>query len=416
MRDSPRPFRGVPVDSGARHAGHLRGLNIDRVLNIAIDRPGTFTRAEIIEATGLSAPTVGSLTSDLIRTGVIRDLGTAPSRGGRRPGLMEFNARHAYIAGIDLGPTRTRLAVADLRGRTIARQIIATPSKVEPQCMLGQIATALRTLMQEASVPADRLAVVVAGAPGAVNLETGTVDMAPNLNGWRRVPMLHVLENELQTTVLIENDVNLALLGEHWQGAARGHDTCAFIFVGTGIGSAILIDGTLHHGHSYMAGEIGVMCMAREYLEQDFGSRGCLEMLAGLDALRNRWPLEAQEDPAGWFATLLQRSQAGDQDAQRALAQTTDLIGIATANVATVVDPSIIVLGGAMFAQAQPLVDAVRRVVQKIARTSFEVVLSALGKEAPLAGCLLIGAMEARRHLRQTLKVPATTAPVRRVQ
>ena len=192
MRDSPRPFRGVPVDSGARHAGHLRGLNIDRVLNIAIERPGTFTRSEIIQATGLSAPTVGSLTSDLIRTGVIRDLGTAPSRGGRRPGLMEFNARHAYIAGIDLGPTRTRLAVADLRGRTLARQIISTPSDVEPHRMLGLIAAALRTLMEEANAPADRLVVVVAGAPGAVNLATGTVDMAPNLNGWTRVPMLHV--------------------------------------------------------------------------------------------------------------------------------------------------------------------------------------------------------------------------------
>ena len=162
-----------------------------------------------------------------------------------------------------------------------------------------------------------------------------------------------------------------------------------------------------------MAGEIGVMCMARDYLGHDFGSRGCLEMLAGLDALRARWPLEAQEDPGGWFAALLERSQAGDLEAQQALAETTDLIGIATANVAAVVDPSIIVLGGAMFAQAQPLVDAVRRVVQKIARTSFEVVLSALGKEAPLAGCLLIGAMEARRHLRQTLKVPPA---VRRVQ
>jgi glucokinase len=414
MRDSHRPFRGDAVDSGARHAGHLRGLNIDRVLNIAIERPGTFTRAEIIQATGLSAPTVGSLTSHLIRTGVISDLGTAPSRGGRRPGLMEFNARHAYIAGVDLGPTRTRLAVADLRGKPIARQIITTPSDIKPHLMLGRIAAALRALMEQARVPADRLVVVIAGAPGAVNLDKGTVDMAPNLNGWTDVPMLKVLQQELETTVLIENDVNLALLGEHWQGAAQGHDTCAFIFVGTGIGSAILIDGTLHHGHSFMAGEIGVMCMAREYLERDFGSRGCLEMLAGLDALRARWPLEAQEDPAGWFAALLQRSEAGDQEARRAIEETTDLIGIATANVAAVVDPSIVVLGGAMFAQAQPLVDAVRRVVHRISRTKFEVVLSALGKEAPLAGCLLIGAMEARRHLRQTLKVP--TAVVRRVQ
>ena len=409
MRDSHRPFRGGTTDSGARHAGHLRGLNIERVLNIAIERPGTFTRSEIIEATGLSAPTVGSLTSHLIQTGVISDLGTAPSRGGRRPGLMEFNARHAYIAGIDLGPTRTRLAVADLRGQPLARQIITTPSGVSPHMMLGRIAEGLRALMQEANVPADRLVVVVAGAPGAVNLDTGTVDMAPNLNGWTKVPMLKVLQQELQTTVLIENDVNLALLGEHWQGAARGHDTCAFIFVGTGIGSAILIDGTLHHGHSFMAGEIGVMCMSPDYLTRDFGSRGCLETLAGLDALRTRWPLQAQEDPAGWFATIVKSSQSGDEVARHALTETTELIGIATANVAAVVDPSIIVLGGAMFAQAEPLVDAVRRVVHRISRTRFELVLSALGKEAPMAGCLLIGAMEARHHLRQTLKVPTAT-------
>ena len=275
--------------------------------------------------------------------------------------------------------------------------------------MLGRIAEGLRALMQEANVPADRLVVAVAGAPGAVNLDTGTVDMAPNLNGWTKVPMLKVLQQELQTTVLIENDVNLALLGEHWQGAARGHDTCAFIFVGTGIGSAILIDGTLHHGHSFMAGEIGVMCMSPDYLTRDFGSRGCLETLAGLDALRTRWPLQAQDDPAGWFATIVKSSQSGDDVARHALAETTELIGIATANVAAVVDPSIIVLGGAMFAQAEPLVDAVRRVVHRISRTRFELVLSALGKEAPMAGCLLIGAMEARRHLRQTVKVPTAT-------
>src|SRR5437867_10082780 len=133
----PDPRRAVrPLGShaaGARHAAHLRALNIDRVLSVAMDRPGTFTRAELIEATGLSAPTVGSLTSHLIQTGVITDLGTAPSRGGRRPALMEFNARHGYIAGIDLGPTRTRLAVADLRGQPLAREIIATPSTDSPE-------------------------------------------------------------------------------------------------------------------------------------------------------------------------------------------------------------------------------------------------------------------------------------------
>src|SRR5688572_4991735 len=111
-------------DGGARHAGHLRGLNLQRVLEVAMDRSGSFTRSELIEATGLSAPTIGSLASDLIHRGVLRDLGTGPSRGGRRPGFLEFNADHGYVGGVDLGPTRTRLAVANLRGERLADRIV----------------------------------------------------------------------------------------------------------------------------------------------------------------------------------------------------------------------------------------------------------------------------------------------------
>jgi predicted NBD/HSP70 family sugar kinase len=374
------------------------------VLNVAIDRPGAFTRTELIEATGLSAPTVGIVTMSLIETGVLTDLGTAPSRGGRRPTLMEFNARYAFVAGIDLGPTRTRLALADLRGQQLAMEIVPTPSGVGPEELIADLAVALRALMTRLEIPEDRLLAVAAGVPGPVDLATGTVLYAPNLKGWTNVPVLRLLQREFHTTVLIENDVNLALLGEHWRGAARGHDTCAFIFVGTGIGSAILIDGTLHHGHHYMAGEIGFMTMAPEHAGQDFGTRGCLETLAGLDALRGRWPRAAQEPPSRWFAALLEQAQQGDADARAAIDETARLIGMATANVATVVDPSIIVLGGSMFAEPGPLVDAVRLVVRQIARTPFDVAVSALGKEAPLAGCLLVGRMEAQRRVRQRLK------------
>ncbi len=93
-------------------AGVLYGaFNLERLLTVVIDRESPFTRADLIEATGLSAPTVGTLVSDLIHNGMVRDLGAGPSRGGRRPSFMEFNARYGCIAGIDLGPTRTRLAV-----------------------------------------------------------------------------------------------------------------------------------------------------------------------------------------------------------------------------------------------------------------------------------------------------------------
>jgi len=413
MRD-PRVSPGASGSHAgdARHASHLRSLNLDRVLSVAMDQTGTFTRAELSDATGLSGPTVGSLAANLIRAGLITDLGTGRSRGGRKPSLMEFNGRHGFVAGIDLGPTRTRLAIADLRGDLVAHRIVQTPTQLPPDGLLRFIATALRSLAREKDVAYERIRVVTAGVPGPVNLERGTVAFAPNLPGWRDVAVLSILQSALDTTIVVENDVNLALLGERWRGVARGHDTCAFVFVGTGFGAAFLINGRLHHGHHYMAGEIGLMCMGIEFADVDVGSRGNLETLAGLDALRARWPDAKREDPAHWVTDLMAAADAGDAAAQRAVHDTARLIGIAVANVGTVVDPSIIVLGGAMFAQAPRLVELVRDVVHKLTRTSFDIVLSELGKEAPLAGCLLVASAEVRAQLRRQFSGTAEVANV----
>src|SRR5262245_18287308 len=392
------------ADVKARNAGHLRGLNLETVLSVAMQHEGSFTRAELIEAPGLSAPTVGTLVSHLIQSGIVKDLGTGPSRGGRRPSFMEFNARHGYVAGIDLGPTRTRLAVADLRGERLADRIIPTPVRLGPAALLSRVAGALRALMEEAGAPIDRLLAVGAGAPGAVDRQKGIVTFAPNLPDWSHVPMRDILERALGAQVQVENDVNLAILGEHWRGAARGHDTCVFIFVGTGIGAGVLIGGELHRGHHFMAGEIAIMCMGPQYAEVDFGTRGWLETLAGLKALASRWPASAQADPARWVSELFEAAQGGDLEARHAIDEAARLISIAVANVAAVVDPSLIVLGGALFAQAEPLVHEVRRVVARIARSTIEIVHSALGNEAPLSGSLLVAANEARRQVRSRLR------------
>ncbi len=369
-----------------------------------MDRPDSFTRAELIEATGLSAPTVGSLVSHLIRSGVVRELGAGPSRGGRRPSFMEFNARHGFVAGIDLGPTRTRLSVADLRGEPLAHRLVPTPAGIGPEALLSRMAASVRALMRDVEAPPERLLAVAAGAPGIVDYERGLVTLAPNLSGWTNVSVRDILERALEAPVVVENDVNLAVLGEHWRGAARGHDTCVFLFVGTGIGAGVLIDGELHRGRHFMAGEIAVMCMGPQYVDVDFGSRGCLETLAGLQSLAARWPRSGRGDPARWMAELFEGAQQGDRAARQAVDETARLIGIAVANVGAVVDPSLIILGGALFAQAEPLVHEVRKVVSRIARAPLEIVVSALGKEAPLWGSLLVASKEARRQLRLRMR------------
>jgi glucokinase len=392
-------------DGGARHAAHLRGLNLERVLSVAMDRPDSFTRSDVIEATGLSAPTVGSLASHLIGAGLLRDLGTGASRGGRRPSFMEFNARHGFVAGIDLGPTKTRLAVADLRGERLAYRVLPTPPALGPNALLARLAAAVKDLLRESQVPAARLLAVGAGAPGVVDRRQGmVVALAPNLKGWSQVPMGALLERALGAPVVVENDVNLAILGERWRGAARGHDTCAFITVGTGIGAGIVVGGELHHGHHFLAGEIALMCMGPQYVDRDFGSRGCLEALAGLKALAARWPPAARRNGDGWVAELFEAAQRGERDARRTVEETARLIGIATANLSIVLDPSLIVLGGALIAQGPPLLKEVRRIVGRIVPTPGPIVMSELGEEAPLWGTLLVATSEARERLRRQLR------------
>jgi glucokinase len=382
-------------------AAHLRRLNLERVLAAAMARQGAFTRAELIETTGLSAPTVGSLTSSLIRAGLLVDLGAGPSRGGRRPSHMEFNARHGFVAGIDIGPTRTRVGLADLRGELIARRIVQTPLDRNPGHMLPAIAEELKSLMKDTDAPSCRLLSAAAGVPGVVDPARGLVMLSPNLKGWSEVPMADILADTLETNVLVENDVNLAVLGEHWKGAARGHDTCAFLSFGTGIGAGVLVDGRLHHGHHFLAGEIGLMCMGPQFVKPESAIRGSLEAIAGLEALKTKWQAEQPGD-SDWIADLFAAAKAGDASAQRTLDDAATFIGIAAANVCSVLDPSLVVLGGGLLAGGA-LLEPVRQIVSRFIPMPSAIVTTSLDKDAPLWGSLLVAMRAARERLRDEL-------------
>jgi predicted NBD/HSP70 family sugar kinase len=150
--------------------------------------------------------------------------------------------------------------------------------------------------------------------------------------------------------------------------------------------------------------------MGPQYVEEDFGGRGCLETLAGLKALASRWPRADGRDPEHWVADLFEAAQGGDRRAGEAVRQVAILIGIATANLSVVLDPSQIVLGGALVTQGELLVREVRRIVRRIVPTPPEIVVSALGKEAPLWGSLLVATTEARERLRRRLREARASA------
>jgi predicted NBD/HSP70 family sugar kinase len=306
------------------------------------------------------------------------------------------------VAGIDLGPTHTRLAVADLRGEPLARRQIETPAHLAPLELLGRIARAGKELVREVAVPQGRLLAVCAGAPGVVDRDQGTVTAAaPNLHGWTGVSMADNLQRAFGAPVVVENDVNLAILGERWRGAARGHDTCAFLSFGTGVGAGIVVDGELRRGHHSLAGEIGFMCMGPEHVETEFGSSGCLETLTGLQTLDARW--RGTGNLERWVEELFEGAAAGDASAADVARDVARLVTMAVANLSLVLDPSLIVMGGALFTRGAPLLEELRRRTNRILPRPVEIALSELHEEAPLWGSLLVASASARERLRQSL-------------
>jgi len=382
---------------------------MDRLLAASMERPGPLTRADLMSATSLSAPTVGSLSAELVRLGLLRELGQAPSTGGRRPRVLQFNAHHGFVVGFVLGERTARLALADLRGEIVAATQAEAPRASGPERVLEGMEASIRSLLADAGVPRDQLLVVCGGLPGAVDRARGrVVALMPTLEVWEDVNVGAAFEQALGVPVVVENDVNLAVLGEHWQGVARGHDTCAFISLGTGIGAGILLNGELHQGHHSLAGEIALMCLGPEHLTRDFGSRGCFETLAGLDAVVRGWRPKARGDLEAHARALLQAARAGEASARRALREAATLVGIAATHLSLVIDPSLLVFGGSLVEHDGGLLEEIRGIVTRVIPRPPRVEASVLGEKAALWGSLLVATEEARGQLRRRVREPVS--------
>jgi glucokinase len=386
-----RPSQSI---SDARNNRHLRHLNLERLLAVAMERTEPFTRADLTAATALSIPTIGTLTGHLIRRGLLCHLGTRPSKGGRRPSFMEFNSRYGFVAGFVMRPTDTVVALADLRGNRLATRTWPLPVGLAPDAVIAKIASWVRSLMADAGAATGRLLALTAAFPGAVDHIRGITSLSNNLKGWEQVPMAKRLREELgEMPVVVENDTNLAILGERWHGAARGHNNCVFVYAGSSIGSGVVVNGELHHGHHFLAGEIGLMPMGPEPAD---GSRvsASLEAVAGLKAMASRWSGRGD---------FLDAAKKGEAKAKKLIEESARLVGTALTNFSLAVDPSLVVLGGPLG----EVPDFAQRVRERVARfipTPPEIVAPALGDESTLWGSLLVATGEAQRDLRQHLR------------
>ena len=260
----------------------LRDLNERTVLE-AIRAGAPISRAEISRRVGISKPTVSIALESLVDAGLVRE--AADHGAGLKYGATFFEPVHeaALVLGLDLGARFLRGAICDLRGTVRARQDIEMPG-ADVHAVVDAAAGLRDRLIAACDLPAGALDGAVAGVPGVIEAPEGAVGLAGNIPGLEGLPIGAVLERRLDVPVQVENDVNLAAVGEHWRGVGQGVDDFVFLSVGTGLGAGLVLRGELHRGHHGAAGEVDFALGGDLERENDPAADGVVAFAAELAA------------------------------------------------------------------------------------------------------------------------------------
>ena len=369
---------------------NTRRLNRQRLLE-AIRRMGPISRADLAKRTRLSPPTVSALVEELVgEAGLLREVGVGVSSGGRPPILLEFNAEYGCLVGVDIGSRTTRFALADLQGHVVHRRQERTCTD-SCAATVNQVLDGIEQTVGESGRSIDKLFAIGIGAPGMTDVQTGRVISAVNLPGWTDVPLRELVESRFRAPVQVDNDANMAALGERWQGVARHANDFVFIALGAGVGAGVVIAGRLHRGHHWYAGEISRMTLDYRDWQVDFGDSGYLESRIGAAAIpqwaQARAVLErAGHDREAAMRRIFEAAGERDAEAQTVVDELAVFLGSAVANIVAVLDPQLVVLGGGLSHAGQLLLEPVLRVVSRIVPNVPNLAISALGDDAQLMG------------------------------
>jgi predicted NBD/HSP70 family sugar kinase len=382
-----------------RRPNILRELSEQEVIE-AIFAGGPITRPQIAARTKLSKATVGAAVDRLEQAGLIRVSGPQHGRRGRSPLTYEVPDTAGFVVGVDIGGSNIRAAAADIHGEVIVDEQHPT-SRHTARAVSAQALEIVGRLVDRARTSHERLSAIGISTPGVVDQVSRRVtSLAYNVSADGGLDPLATLRGRFDVPVLIENNVNLAALGESWKGLAHGVRTFAFVAVGAGVGMGLVVEGELVRGAHGAAGEIGYLPSSTDPYDERHRLHGGLEDEVGAAGI-----LAAFRDASGQSPTpieaaheVFELAQRGDVTARRVIDQVSRRLGAAIASVIAVIDPELVVLGGGIGSNPA-LIAPVRTTVAELLPLTTRIETSTLGDRAALHGAVALAVREARARL-----------------
>ncbi len=325
--------------------------------------------------------------------------------------MAEANIKD-YVVGVDLGGTKILAGIFNNSLECVTAAKLSTKPQRGVAKVIERIARCVQDAVDEADLSLKQVSAIGIGAPGSVNSAEGTVIFAPNMEGWKDIPLKKELEKLLGIPVFVENDCNIGALGVYAAELKSKPSSMVGIFVGTGIGGGIIINGELYGGAGHTAGEIGHMVLDINGPKCGCGNKGCFEALASRTAMFQQIKNAVKAGQKTILTEMLgpdltdlrsgdlrKAIRKGDKFVDKVVEEAAEYIGIATANIINILNPEVVVLGGGVMEALQDemmsvIVETARDYAMAGSMRGVEIVASDLGDNAGITG----GAVLARRN------------------
>lgn len=364
----------------------LRDINKSLVVNVLREQ-GPLSRAQVAKVTKLTRATVSEVATDLLDEGIIIEGGPASTPVGRKGTLLQYHASHKYGISIDLGGTTISIGIFDMNGKLLNSETVETFKTDDREYFLEQLIKYINDFMTNNKIDDSNLLGIGVASPGIVDYENGiVVEGSPNLPDWEQLHVSDILYAAFKVPIIVENDVRAALVGEISMGKCADVKSAVLLSLGTGLGSAILLDGHIVRGAGDAAGEIGYMLFNRDHLAADWGNKGCFESIASGSGI------EAKVKPNKTAEDIFMDAKDGEELAIDMVDEVIDYLSIGMLNLITVVNPEKIVLTGGVSRALTAHMDTLNENIKQhtFTRNRPKLVVSDLFEKAPLYGISIL--------------------------
>jgi glucokinase len=382
--------KSVPVGrpSNLRHTNALTILKLLREV-------GSCSRADLVRASGLSAPTVTNVVGDLLAANLIKPLGEGESSGGRPPDMISFKAERGCLLALQITSHFLSFLLTDLSGaERDTSKVSLEGQKTTPEAICHLIGVEIRRLLRKQKMAREQLLTLVVAVPAITNVDDGIVVSVSTLENWRSVPLRALLNKVVDCLVIIENDTNLSALGERYRGAAQFEESFVVINIGANVSAGIVLSGRIHHGAQWSAGEIAYLRLPHISRKlptlHEFGE---LESVLTSSAIVNSWldsPLDSEPRNASQQVeakTILDLAQLGDPRARKIIQYRAGIVSDILVNLSLILNPGLILLGGEVGSHPM-LLSSVQKQLERSEFAVTRIAAATLGDFAVLWGAI----------------------------